>query len=100
MAAAALLLMYILQYGFILWVIVAPLAIVNSNNFWSSNIAEFILKECHSLLSYSAWIHLCLSVRRQDVATWESLSKYDSAVKPSSSGAAAQLRVAHSLYLV
>lgn len=50
-AAAALLLICILPYGFIPWVIVAPLAALNSDDFQLSSIAEVILEEHHCLLS-------------------------------------------------
>lgn len=58
MATAALLHLRILQDGFIPWVIVAPLAVLNSNHFRPNSIAEFIVKECHSLLSDGVWIQL------------------------------------------
>lgn len=51
MAAAALLVVCILPYGFIPWVIVARLAALNSDDFQLSSIAEVILGEHHCLLS-------------------------------------------------
>lgn len=41
--ATALLLLGILQYGFIPWLVGAPLAVLNCNNFWPNSIAEFTL---------------------------------------------------------
>lgn len=78
-----LLLLYsscILHYGFIPWVIVAPLAVLNSNNFQPNSAAEFILEECHSVLSNGVWTQRCLLAWRQHMAnenpflnmTWQS----------------------------
>lgn len=66
--AAAALLMCILPYGFIPWVIVAPLAALNSDDFQLNSIAEVILEEHHCLLLNGVWTQLCLSAWKQHMA--------------------------------
>lgn len=52
----------ILQYGFILWAILAPLALLNINNIQPNSIAEFILNKLNEPCN-GVWTQLGLSMR-------------------------------------